>query len=110
MKNNEGIENNKYLLGINHTQEKISHSKEDIDYKIERLKEKKNNNNKESRINREIKEYIPRKNIGKILIHNSFSNNKERIQRRINTCNNQYVINDSISKNNQKKNQKKKIY
>ena len=50
MNNNEGRENNKYLLGMNHTQENISHSKEDIDYKIERLKEKKNNNNKESRI------------------------------------------------------------
>jgi hypothetical protein len=99
MNNNEGIENNKYLLGINHTQENISHSKEDIDYKIERLKEKKNNNNKESRINREIKEYIPRKNIGNIFIHNSFSNNKERIKRRINTGNNQYVINDRINKN-----------
>ena len=70
-----------------------------IDYKIERLKEKKNNNNKESRINREIKEYIPRKNIGKILIHNSFSNNYKRVKRKINTGNNQYVINDSIGKN-----------
>ena len=99
MNNNEGRENNKYLLGMNHTQENISHSKEDIDYKIERLKEKKNNNNKESRINREIKEYRHQKNIGNIFIHNSFSNNKERIKRRINTGNNQYVINDRINKN-----------
>ena len=100
MNNNEGREKNKFRLGMNHTQGNFSHSKEDIDYKIERLKEKKNNNNKESRINREIKEYIPRKNIGKILIHNSFSNNYKRVKRKINTGNNQYVINDSISKNN----------
>ena len=42
MNNNEGREKNKYLLGMNHTQENTSHSKEDIDYKIEKLKEKKN--------------------------------------------------------------------
>ena len=99
MNNNEGREKNKYLLGMNHTQGSFSHSKEYIDYKIERLKEKKNNNNKESRINREIKEYRHQKNIGNIFIHNSFSNNKERIKRRINTGNNQYVINDRINKN-----------
>ena len=99
MNNNEGREKNKYHLGMNQ-QGNFSHSKEDIDYKIEKLKEKKNNNNKESRINREIKEYIPRKNIGKILIHNSFSNNYKRVKRKINSGNNQYVINDSISKNN----------